>query len=125
MLPVRQDVVGALVKLIEHPGAVGQVFNLGSQEEVTIEELAKRVIRITGSSSSVEYIPYEKAYEEGYEDMPRRVPDTSKIRALIGFRPTMSLEEIIRNVVDSRSAPSPAPMKAARGRKKRLAPAKT
>jgi UDP-glucose 4-epimerase len=96
-----RDVVGALVRLIEHPGAVGQVFNLGSQEEVTIEELAQRVIRITGSRSSIEYLPYEQAYEEGYEDMPRRVPDTSKIRALIGFEPTMTLDQIIASVVES------------------------
>ena len=95
------DVVNALVKLIDHPEAVGQVFNLGSQEEVTIEELARRVIRVTSSSSVIERIPYEEAYEEGYEDMPRRVPDTGKIRGLIGFEPTMNLEQIIRSVVDS------------------------
>ncbi len=96
-----RDVVNALIKLIEHPGAVGQVFNLGSQEEVTVEELARRVIQVTGSVSPIEHIPYEEAYEEGYEDMPRRVPDISKIHALIGFQPTMNLEEIIRSVVDS------------------------
>lgn len=95
------DVVNALGQLVEHPGAVGQVFNLGSQEEVTIEELAKRVIQMTGSTSSMEYLPYEEAYEEGYEDMPRRVPDISKIRALIGFQPTMNLDEIIASVVRS------------------------
>lgn len=104
-----KDVVGALTRLMEHHGAVGEVFNLGSQEEVTIEELAKRVIRIARSTSSIEYLPYDQAYEEGYEDMPRRVPDTSKLRGLIGFRPTMRLDEIIRSVVDSlrssRSAP--------------------
>lgn len=103
-----KDVVNALTKLIEHPGAVGQVFNLGSQEEVTITELAKRVIQITGSSSRIEYIPYEEAYEEGYEDMPRRVPDTSKIRALIGFQPTMNLDQIIESVVASRRKPETA-----------------
>ena len=95
------DVVGALLKLIEHPRAVGDVFNLGSQEEVTIEELAKRVIRITKSHSSITYVPYEEAYEEGYEDMPRRVPDISKISALIAFAPTMTLNQIIRSVVES------------------------
>ncbi len=96
-----KDLVGALVKLVDHPGAVGQVFNVGSQEEVTIEELAKRVIRITGSSSRIERIPYEEAYEEGYEDMPRRVPDTKKIQQLIGFAPTMNLDQIIETVVQS------------------------
>ena len=103
-----KDVVSALIRLIEHPGAVGQVFNLGSQEEVTIEELAQRVIRLAGSRSSIEHIPYEEAYEEGYEDMPRRVPDTSKIHGLIGFAPTMSLDEIIRSVVASMRGESPA-----------------
>ena len=96
-----KDVVGALLKLIEHPAAVGDVFNLGSQEEVTIEELAQRVIRLTGSASRIEHLPYEAAYEEGYEDMPRRVPDISKLRALIGFQPTMNLDQIILSVVES------------------------
>ncbi len=106
------DVVRALLQLIDHPAAVGQVFNLGSQEEVTMEELAKRVIRSTGSASTLEYIPYEEAYEEGYEDMPRRVPDTARVRALIGFEPTMNLEQIIRSVVESME-PEPAKPKAA------------
>ena len=103
-----RDVVGALLSVVEHPGAVGQVFNLGSQEEVTIADLAKRVIRITGSSSTVQLIPYEEAYEEGYEDMPRRVPDITKIRSLIGFEPTMTLDQIIQSVVDSMRPLSPA-----------------
>lgn len=96
-----RDVVGAMVKLIEHPKAVGDVFNLGSQEEVTIEDLARRVIRLSGSASRVVFVPYEEAYEEGFEDMPRRVPDIGKIHALIGFAPTLTLEEIIRSVIDS------------------------
>ncbi len=94
-----KDVVGTLVKLIEHPKAVGDVFNVGSQEEVTIEELAKRVIDIAKSSSKILYVPYEEAYEEGYEDMPRRVPDITKLRTLIGFSPTMTLNDIIQDVV--------------------------
>ena len=117
-----RDVVNALIKLIEHPGAVGQVFNLGSQEEVTIEELAKRVIHLAGSPSIIEYLPYEEAYEEGYEDMPRRVPDTSKIRGLIGFATTMNLEEIIRSVIESMR--SGAPSAATRPSAKRVAPRK-
>jgi UDP-glucose 4-epimerase len=96
-----RDAVEAFVKLIEHPGAVGEVFNIGSQEEVTIEELAARVIRLTGSRSRLERVPYEEAYEEGYEDMPRRVPDIAKIHALIGFRPSMTLDQIIRSVIES------------------------
>jgi UDP-glucose 4-epimerase len=119
------DVVRTLIQLMEHPGAVGQVFNLGSQEEVTIEELARRIIRLTGSASRVEYVPYEEAYEEGYEDMPRRVPDTTKIRGLIGFRPTMDLDEIIRSVVASARGGSAAPAAppARRSRPKRRRPA--
>ena len=103
-----KDVVGAFGQLIEQPGAVGQVFNLGSQEEVTIGDLAERVIRITQSRSRVQYVPYEEAYEEGFEDMPRRIPDISKIRALIGFEPSMTLDEIIRSVVESLRIPTPA-----------------
>ncbi len=107
-----KDVVWAFLKLIEHPGAVGEVFNVGSQEEVMIEELAKRVIRITGSSSTIEHLPYSQAYEEGFEDMPRRVPDITKIRALIGFEPTVNLNEIIQSVVDSlRAMPHDVPAK--------------
>ena len=94
-----QDAVGAFVKLAEHPQAVGDVFNVGSQEEVSIEELARRVIAITKSPSKIQYVPYEEAYEEGFEDMPRRVPDISKIRRLIDFEPTLTLDGIIRSVV--------------------------
>ncbi len=94
-----KDVVAALPKLIEEPKAYGQVFNIGSQEEVTIDALARKVIEITKSSSKVVNIPYEKAYEEGFEDMERRVPDTSKIRGLIGFAPTADLKAIIEDVV--------------------------
>ena len=118
------DVVAAFTKLVEHQEAVGEVFNLGSQEEVTIEELAQRVIRITGSASRIEYVPYEEAYEEGYEDMPRRVPDISKIRALIGFQPSLGLDAIIRSVVDSvqgaSAASSPAAAAARTQRRRRL-----
>ena len=94
-----KDVVKALSKLIEEPGAVGEVFNIGSQEEITIENLAKEIIKITKSKPPIKYIPYDKAYEEGFEDMQRRVPDTSKINKLIGFKPTYSLAEIIKDIV--------------------------
>jgi len=103
-----KDVVNALMKLIEHPRAVGDVFNLGSQEEVTIEALANLVIRLTKSSSRPVFLPYEEAYEEGFEDMPRRVPDITKIRQLIGFEPTMTLDGIIASVVDSFRSGSPS-----------------
>ncbi|MFA5339165.1 MAG: GDP-mannose 4,6-dehydratase [Candidatus Omnitrophota bacterium] len=94
-----KDVVNALPKVIENEKAYGQVFNIGSQEEITIEGLAQKVIEITGSRSKVVRIPYEKAYEEGFEDMEKRVPDTTKIRNLIGFRPTADLKTIIEDVV--------------------------
>lgn len=94
-----KDAISALTKLIEEPRAIGEVFNIGSQEEITIEQLAKEIIKITKSKSRIEYIPYEKAYEEGFEDMQRRVPDISKINKLIGFRPTYNLPEIIKDIV--------------------------
>ena len=93
------DVVGALVKLMDHPGAVGQVFNIGSNEEVSIAELAELVKVMTGSPSDIVMVPYEKAYEDGFEDMPRRIPDISKVGELIGFRPTKKLEEILERVI--------------------------
>lgn len=102
-----QDAVRAISKLSEHPAAVGEVFNLGSQEEVTMTELAQRVIRLTQSRSVIEYVPYAEAYEEGYEDMPRRVPDIGKIRRLIGFQPTKNLDSIIQSVIDDLQAQQP------------------
>ena len=109
-----KDAVEAMIKLVEHPKAVGEVFNVGSQEEVTIEALAKRVIRLTQSTSGIEYIPYEEAYEEGFEDMPKRVPDISKIQSVIGFCPTFTLDQIIHSVVDHlRQRASTAPIRMA------------
>ena len=104
-----RDVVETFIKLIEHPNAVGDVFNIGSQEEVTIEELARRVIALTKSSSTIQYLPYEEAYEEGFEDMMRRVPDIAKITRLVGFAQTRSLNDIIQDVVrDHRRQSVPA-----------------
>ena len=94
------DVVGALVKLMETPGAVGQVFNLGSDEEVSINDLAKRVIALAGSSSSLRHIPYEQAYGQAFDDLPRRVPNLTRIRQAIGFAPRHKLDEIIRSVIE-------------------------
>jgi UDP-glucose 4-epimerase len=95
-----QDTVAALIKLVQHPEAEGQVFNVGSQEEVTIKQLAQRIIKITNSESKIIYIPYDRAYEEGFEDMLRRVPDTSKIKKLFNFKPTYNLDGIINTVVE-------------------------
>ncbi len=97
------DVVGALVKLMDHKEAVGQVFNIGSNEEVTIMKLAQRIKELTDSQSEIQLVPYDEAYEEGFEDMPRRVPDISKINALIGFRPRMKLDGILHSVINFHS----------------------
>ena len=94
------DVVGALVTLAQEPRAVGDVFNIGSTTEVTIRDLAERVKKMTGSTSPILTVPYDVAYEAGFEDMPRRVPDITKIQSLIGFEPKLGLDDIIRSVVD-------------------------
>ncbi len=106
------DVVEALSKLIREEKAIGQVFNIGSDEEVTIEALAQRVQKITGSRSEIVYVPYDQAYEEGFEDMPRRVPSLEKIGRLIGYKPRTSLDEIIRKVVEFERARSGLPARA-------------
>src|ERR687884_1987339 len=94
------DVVQALIKLMDEPSAVGQVFNIGSHQEVTILELAGRVKQLTNSDSEIVFVPYDEAYEEGFEDMPRRVPDTTKARTLVGFEVKESLDGILKKVVD-------------------------
>jgi UDP-glucose 4-epimerase len=96
------DVVGALLKLMVTPSAIGQVFNVGNVEEVTIRNLAERIKAATGSSSPIVTIPYDQAYEEGFEDMPRRVPDLTKIHDAIGYVPQVGLDEIIRLVVEEK-----------------------
>ena len=93
------DVVWALQKLMVEPRAVGQVFNVGNTEEVTIEGLANKIKTLTGSSSPIVKIPYDQAYEAGFEDMPRRVPHLGKIKELIGYEPKVGLQEIIERVV--------------------------
>lgn len=95
------DTVKALIALSEHPGSIGKVFNIGSDEEVTINELAKRVRHVVGSRSPIIRIPYDKAYEEGFEDMPRRVPDLRRIRTLIGYKPSKSLDEMLEAITAS------------------------
>jgi UDP-glucose 4-epimerase len=94
-----EDVVRALMALVDHPGAVGEVFNIGSDEEITIRGLAERVKSLAGSESEIVTIPYEQAYGEGFEDMPRRVPDLGKVGRLIGYRPTRSLDQILESVI--------------------------
>jgi len=95
-----KDVANTLIRLMAHPDAVGEVFNIGSQEEISILNLAEKIIDMTGSSSKVVKIPYDQAYEEGFEDMQRRVPDTTKVANLVGFKQTADLEHILRMVID-------------------------
>ena len=94
------DVVRAMVALIDEPRAVGQVFNIGNGNEITIRELAEKVKKMTGSSSEIVTVPYERAYEAGFEDMPRRVPDIGRIQALVGYRPTVDLDETLTRVIE-------------------------
>ncbi len=94
------DVVCALVGLVGNAAAVGQVFNVGNTEEISIRALAERVKQLTGSRSPIVTVPYDQAYEAGFEDMPRRVPDISKIHALIGYEPKVRLDEILTSVID-------------------------
>ena len=94
------DVVGCLLKLVAEKKAIGEVFNIGNSHEVTILELAQLVKARTGSTSEIVFVPYDKAYEAGFEDMPRRVPDLTKIRALVGYEPKVQLDEIIALVIE-------------------------
>jgi UDP-glucose 4-epimerase len=93
------DVVGALVAVAEHPAAVGEVYNVGNDEEVTVLELADRIRALARSRSSIAFVPYDEAYEAGFEDMLRRVPDLSKLHGLIGYRPTFDLDAILHDVI--------------------------
>jgi nucleoside-diphosphate-sugar epimerase len=94
------DVVGALIKLVQEPRAIGQVFNIGNTEEISILDLAERIRTMASSRSTIEFVPYEKAYDAGFEDMPRRVPDLTKIGEYIGYRPTVGLAEILKRVIE-------------------------
>jgi len=94
------DAVRGVLGLVDEPSANGEVFNLGSDEETTIGELAVMVKELTSSKSVIEHIPYERAYEEGFEDMRRRVPDLAKIRETIGYEPKVSLKQLLERVVE-------------------------
>jgi UDP-glucose 4-epimerase len=103
---------------MDHPSAVGQVFNIGSDEEVSILQLAERVKQLTQSESEIVLVPYDEAYEEGFEDMPRRVPDISKVGTLVGFQPQMKLDGILQSVINYHSGRQTNPQptqQAARG----------
>ena len=94
------DAVNAIIKVGEHPDANGEVYNIGSQQEITMLDLAKRIKELAKSESKIVFIPYEQAYEEGFEDMMRRVPDLTKVHRLIGYEPTVKLDEILRSVIE-------------------------
>lgn len=94
------DVVGALIKLSAESRAIGQVYNIGNTHEITIRALAEKIKTMTNSSSEIVTIPYDQAYDAGFEDMPRRVPDLTKIHELIGYVPEVQLDEILSQVID-------------------------
>ena len=94
------DVVRALIGLADHPKAIGQVFNVGNTEEITINRLAALIKKMTNSKSKIVHLPYSKAYEKGFEDMQKRVPDIKKIEKLIGFKPKVSLKESLQKVIE-------------------------
>jgi UDP-glucose 4-epimerase len=110
------DVVRALLLLVEHPEAVGQVFNVGNPEEISIGDLAKLVKKLTGSDSEIRLIPYDEAYEPGFEDMHRRVPNIGKISKLVGFKPKLKLRQIVTRIIESKrqelAEPAPVPVTA-------------
>jgi UDP-glucose 4-epimerase len=98
------DVVDGIMALLDSPRAIGEIFNLGSNEEVSILGLAERVRALAGSSSEIRFVPYEEAYEAGFEDMPRRVPDLTKIHEYVGYRPRRTLDDILHSVIEYRRA---------------------
>jgi nucleoside-diphosphate-sugar epimerase len=104
-----RDVVEALLRLLDEPAAEGEVFNVGSTEEISIRDVAERIIRTAGSNSELSLVPYEEAFPEGFEDMRRRVPSTEKIREAVGWSPRRSLDDIIVELVEeARSRVPPA-----------------
>ena len=98
------DTVDALVGIAGHPDANGEVYNVGSDHEITIIELATRIKRMTGSDSKIVFVSYGRAYEEGFEDVRRRVPDISKLTRLIGYRPRLSLDETLESIIADQRA---------------------
>jgi len=94
------DVVKGIISLTNHPDAVGEVFNIGSDKEITIENLAIKIKQMTNSRSEIQYILYDKAYEKGFEDMRHRKPDLTKIKSLIGYEPKVKLEEALIKIIE-------------------------
>jgi UDP-glucose 4-epimerase len=98
------DAVNAVIAIAAHPEANGEVYNVGGNHEITILELATRIKEMTGSKSRIVIVPYNKAYEEGFEDMVRRVPDVTKLNQLTGYRPTVSLEDALKSIIADQRA---------------------
>lgn len=94
-----QDIIGGIVGLMNHTESVGQVFNIGNDQETSILDLARRVLELTGSKSEIKIIPFSEAYPAGFEDMQRRIPDLSKIRKTIGYEPKRDLDQILNDVI--------------------------
>ena len=94
------DVINGMTKLMANDKSLGQVINIGNESEITINELAKLVIEKTSSKSKIKYISYKDAYGKGFEDMRRRKPDLTKIQKMIGFKPTVDIEQIIDEVIE-------------------------
>jgi UDP-glucose 4-epimerase len=95
-----KDTVAAIIALLDHPESPGDPFNVGALEEISVRDLATRILKLTGSSSEVVFVPYDVAYEEGFEDMERRVPDIGKIRRLTGWRPERTLDDMLGDVIE-------------------------
>jgi UDP-glucose 4-epimerase len=93
------DTVAAVIALLDHPDSPGDPFNIGALNEATINELAELIVAMTGSTSRIVHVPYEIAYEEGFEDMERRIPDTAKIHGLTGWEATRTLDDILNDVI--------------------------
>jgi len=98
------DIVNGILALSETPEAFGKVFNLGGREEISIKELAEKIIGLTGSKSDLRFIPYDMAYEEGFEDMQRRMPNTTRAQNIVGFKQTSDLDDIIRSVIEDQKS---------------------
>lgn len=94
------DVIEGVIKIMAHRKSAGEVYNLGSDKEISIKDLAKKIIKLTGSNSKIEYISYKKVYAEGFEDMARRKPDISKVRTLIGYKPKTTLDDVIKKIIE-------------------------
>ena len=94
-----QDVIDGIIALVNHPDAYGNVYNIGSTEEISIENLAFKIKEMTGSPSEIKYIPYEKVYGQGFDDMRRRVPCLEKIQKLVAYQPKTSLEKTLERII--------------------------